>query len=496
MELKALGRNTLIYAIGNIGLRAVSFLLIPLYAHLLTQAEFGALYTILFTLQAMLVLTNLGIRESLTRFAGECRGSGRMGELMGSALAGTLAGGAAVSAAALLFLAPFLSEAIHSESGLEYLAIAAAVCVVQALGGQLINYYRATNQPVRFMAIGLALAVLLVAANVVTLWWLRMGIRGALLAQLAAYSLGLVGTAAMVLPRTGLGFSWKMLRRVVSYGAPLVAAEFCMSLVFAAPAYLLGRSAGLETVAIYSLGFRLAQGVSIVLILPFDLAFAPFVFANLQRANIRQTMSRAMTFFALAFAAVSFAALLAARELIPVIAPGGYSGALLVLAFLLPAIAFEGLNAFGKTLLLIEHRTRLVALIALAVGALSLGLNLGLVGPFGLYGAVAATDLALAAMALAVTAAGLRRFAIELDLRRIAAVALGSAALVGVFLALREAPGRAEFYGALGLPTLALLGVLYVSRFFSAEEKQALHRMLRGGLSSLRRRAAGNASIG
>lgn len=71
MELRTLGRNAAIYAIGNIGMRAASLILIPMYAHLLTQMDFGLLYTVLFTVRIMLALSNVGTHESLTRFAAE-----------------------------------------------------------------------------------------------------------------------------------------------------------------------------------------------------------------------------------------------------------------------------------------------------------------------------------------------------------------------------------------------------------------------------------------
>ncbi len=86
MDLKPLGRNTVIYALGNIGLRAASFLLIPLYTHILPKADFGRLATVLFTVQIMLVLMNAGVREALVRFAAEAREGGRTGELLGTCI--------------------------------------------------------------------------------------------------------------------------------------------------------------------------------------------------------------------------------------------------------------------------------------------------------------------------------------------------------------------------------------------------------------------------
>ena len=71
MSLKKLGENTAIYAIGNVGLRAASFLLIPLYTHTLSVADYGLLATLLITIQLMLIVMNMGMRTTLVRFLKE-----------------------------------------------------------------------------------------------------------------------------------------------------------------------------------------------------------------------------------------------------------------------------------------------------------------------------------------------------------------------------------------------------------------------------------------
>ena len=69
MSLKLFGKNAVVYAIGNIGLRAVAFMLIPLYTHSLAMRDYGLLMTLLLTNEFMLVPMNCGMRIALVRFA-------------------------------------------------------------------------------------------------------------------------------------------------------------------------------------------------------------------------------------------------------------------------------------------------------------------------------------------------------------------------------------------------------------------------------------------
>ena len=108
MNLRGFGRNAVIYAIGNIGLRAASFLIIPLYTHALTVEEFGLLVTLLTTMQFMIILMGLGSGMALLRFQNQYEGTSEEAELMGSAICINLAGGMAVTGIAMLML-PLLS---------------------------------------------------------------------------------------------------------------------------------------------------------------------------------------------------------------------------------------------------------------------------------------------------------------------------------------------------------------------------------------------------
>jgi O-antigen/teichoic acid export membrane protein len=475
LDLKPLGRNTAIYALGNIGLRAASFLLIPLYAHILPQADFGRLAAVLFTVQIMLVLMNAGVREAFVRLASEARTEGRTGELLGTCLFITAIGGGVVTAVSLLFLRGILGSALHTADATGYVLFACAIAAAQTLVGQFLNHYRAANRAGSFLAAGGSIALVILAANGVTVGLMGMGVRGALIAQLVAYTGGLIVMAIVVLPGMGVRASWRMARRVLAFGSPLVVSEAAWFVMLGAPIYFLSYYAGLEEVAVYSLGFKLAQVVVIVLVLPFQLAYSPFVFSHLGDPKIGGAMSRALTYFVLAFVAVAFGILAASRVLIPVIAPAGYGAAGLVLLALLPAMFFQGIESFGKTLLHIERKSYVTGAVAGVAGALSVLLNLILIPRFGWRGAVVATAVATALAAALVMAAAMRTYPIRIELGRIAVGVIGFGLVAAGFIALRDV--SATVYLLVAVPAGGVaLGALMLGGFFDAAETSYLRR--------------------
>jgi O-antigen/teichoic acid export membrane protein len=473
LKLKLLGRNTAIYAVGNVGMRAASLLLLPLYVHLLTKADFGLLCTVLFTVQIMLVLMSFGTRESLARFAAECASEGKLGVLLGNSLLITVAAGVAVTGAALLAL-PLLSGMFGAGPALEWILFASGIALVQALAGQFMNHFRATNRAMGYVAGGTAVTLLLLATNAVLLWRLQGGIRAALTAQVISYGAVFLGLSVAVIPRAGFGLSLSLIRRILAFGAPLVVSGASWFLMTGASIYFIGQYCGLEDVATFTLGYKLAFIIGIVLVLPLQLALSPFVYSHLDSPGVRSSISRSLTYYVFAFSAMSFGLLAGSRLLLSVMAPEGYSASGTALVFVLPVVGFYGLHNFGKTILHIRSKSGLTGAIAAGGGAVSLGLHLLLVPSWGIGGALVAVNLSSGLAALTSLAVGLRSYPVKLEFRRIALAIIVHIGVSACFVLLRGSPDRL-FYPAMAFAGVVALALLWA--ILHAEERAAVRAL-------------------
>ena len=79
--------------------------------------------------------------------------------------------------------------------------------------------------------------------------------------------------------------------------------------------YMLSYFSGLEAVAIYTLGSRFAYICVVVLILPFQLAYQPFIFSYLDKPDIKKTISRIFTYLLLAITYLSIFILIGSKIL-------------------------------------------------------------------------------------------------------------------------------------------------------------------------------------
>src|SRR5688572_3983435 len=82
MNLRKFGTNAFLYVIGTVGLRAASFVLIPIYTYSLALDDYGLLAVLLQTAQIMVIVMSLGSRTALVRFAKEYEARNQFGVLV------------------------------------------------------------------------------------------------------------------------------------------------------------------------------------------------------------------------------------------------------------------------------------------------------------------------------------------------------------------------------------------------------------------------------
>lgn len=474
MNLKLFGKNAVIYGIGNIGLRACSFLLIPIYTHTLFIGDYGLLCTLLVTIQIMVILMGVGMRTSLLRFAKEYENRYLMGTLLGSSTLINLVGGIIVTGVAVLFLKPFFHNILRTDHVGGYIILTCCAAVAQSLSLHFMSYYRARNEALKFTLIAISAALLLIIVNLVFLLIFHLGVKGVLTAYILTYSATLLFVSLDVfLRKTGITISIAMIPKLVRFGFPLIFSMLGQTIMGASSIYFLSYFKGLEAVAIYSLGCKLAQVLGIVLVLPFQLAYQPFVFANIDDPRIKETMARLFTYFIIAVAFISFSILLISRVLFPFIAPPEYSLAYLVTLLMLPAVAFSGLYYFGETLLNIVRKTHVIGTIVGICGIFSLLLNYALIPIMGWYGAIIASNASYISAGLIILILGLKAFRMPIEWLRLG-IAAGIFAYFLLLVFVLHTASNLVFYGGAIIAT-CLIGVFINSgNFFDDHEKAAV----------------------
>jgi O-antigen/teichoic acid export membrane protein len=477
MSLNLFGKRTIIYSVGTVGAKAGAFLLIPLYTRCLSMSDYGLLATLLMTIQIMLTLMGMGMRTTLLRFAKDYEVKKRMNILLGTSSLINLLGGLIATGVLFAFFVPFFRTILHRSDVYQYLGILCGVSLLQSLNMHIVSYYRARGEAVKYMVAGVSTAGVLFVTTFVLVSVFDLGVIGALWAMVAAHGLILLIVAIHVFSNTGLGASSHSAAKLLRFGCPLVLSMSGELVIGAAGIYLLSFFAGLDIVAVYSLGQKFAQLLGIMVVTPFSLAFQPYVFANLDASDIKEKISRLLTYLVLAMMCMAFLIVLGSRLLLPLFAPPQYSSAFLVILLLLPATAFVGLYYFGETLLSAVKKTHIIGFAMTVCASSSIILNYILIQALDWYGAAISINVCFILVGSILMIIGVRKFGVRLEWKRLCILGALIPFVFLAFLALRSV--NMFLFGAVALvAAAAIISVLVKSGFFHSDEILAVKRLI------------------
>ena len=289
----------------------------------------------------------------------------------------------------------------------------------------------------------------------------------------------MIATAASldILRHTGLRVSWVLVPRLLRFGFPQICSQCTEMVIASIGVYMLSYFAGLEAVAIYSLGYKLAVILLITTITPFSMAFEPYVFSNQDRLSHKTIIARSLTYMILAVVFASCCLVVAIRILLPKIAPPEYADAFLVVLLLIPGMIFLGVYYFGQAILNAMNRTRIIGITSVASASVSILLNGLLIHRFHWYGAVIAFDVSFILLGASLAIIGLKHSSIAPEWRRLFSLAGLLTCLLLALFSLHELSVVRFTLTALLVVILGFLLLLHYG-FFYSDEKLVVRRLV------------------
>ncbi len=482
-ELKSLARETAVYGLSTVLGRLLSFMLAPLFTHLLARAESGVVQTAYSYIAFLTVFYGMGLDVAYLRFGRAQRGGDPDAGAFTGAFLSVLGVALAVSGLIFVFAAPVASAIGLTPASAPVVRLAAGILALDAATLMPYSELRASHRALSFAGVKLAA----IALNLVLAWvfvhGLRLGVRGVFLANLTASACALALLAPVLAARLGRPDRAR-LKTLLAFGLPLVAAGLGSMIVQVADRPLMSRLSGLAMAGVYGNCYKL--GIFMMLIVGmFDQAWKPFVLERSESREVDRLIARVLTYFvavsAWAFLAIAHfvapfarAPIFAGRSLF---APAYWEG-LPIVPIVSLGYLFYGVYNVMLAPLLIEKRTPLIGAATWTGAAINVGANLYLIPRDGMMGAAWATCLAYAAMAAVVWSLGRARRAVPYEWKRLALLAAWT---LGLWL-----PGLTLALPARAVLVLAYPLGLWASGFLHPEELSELKAMF----SARRARAA------
>ncbi len=383
-------KSLLIYSIGVLAGKLASVILVPLYTHRLSQADYGSLELLDVTLQAAAKLLWGGFPYAFWYFFANAQGEEGKKRVVSTGALGALMFGSS-GALILGFASPWISGLVfetHRDSAL--LRIIFASLAFSLPGEAMLCWFRIVDKPASYVATGIGRLVLQTSSAVCLLAVFGLGLAGVLWSNVIAASASAVVLLVYGLRKNGLGFDVRLFGRMLWYAAPSVFVGLCSFLLHFGNRYFLQRYVSLADLGIYSLASKFGMLITL-LQYGFQGYWNAQVFHIAAKPNADALLGRALTYLTLALSATALAITAFAKPAVAIVSPPAYAPSALLAPVICAGYALFGISAFFQTLFYVKKKTGSDA-IANGVGAaVAFAAYFALIPRYGLWGAAFAT---------------------------------------------------------------------------------------------------------
>ncbi len=397
IEKKAgLSESTFWYTLGNLLIRSVSFLLLPLYSNLISTDEFGrySLLMAFYTIAA--VFYQGGLTSALTKFYLDSENDKQRCKIFSTVVNLILLIGVSLTILAAAFSTDLSNLILGSDkfSGLVLLTVF-SLCidsfVITIL--QLLKTKELSRKAVSFSAISAVTNLLL---NILLVYYLGWGIVGIIAAQL----LSALFVLLILIPTVSREYTFiieaPIVKSILNFSYPLIAAGILSTAVDVIDRFIINYYFGEETTGIYSFSYKIAMVMN-VFVISMRTAWTPYSIRLFRAGYYADDYGKVLTKIIAVSSIIFLATSLLAGDLFNFSFNGkylfnpSYQGGVIIIPIVLIAYGFNALAGFYAIYPFIKGKSSYFFYVDLLALIFNLVFNYLLIPKYGIVGAAIAT---------------------------------------------------------------------------------------------------------
>jgi len=431
-SIKISFKDTIIYGLGNVAVKIVGLILIPLFTNpkFFSTDEFGVMGILEISGLILTAMLASGLPQSLTRWFWDTDHRNNQKGIFFMSISTQVI----VSLLFCLVLVP-LSGTISTLIFSKTIWAKAITFVILASGIQAINnvvntLMRLQSRSLLYTLTNLFKLTFVLALTLYFILAKKMGLEGIYLAQLIGNAFVVLLLLGYTIKNTKVFFDKTIFRSMNVYGFPLLMANIAAALLTVIDRFSLNSLAVMKSVALYTLAFKITSVLKLVLVDSIKLALGPMMIKRIGTPDSKRFYSKVLLYssYILMFAIVGVS--LFAFEIIKIIATSrDYWGAVIIIPFLSLSVFFVNMKEVTVYGLHIAKKTRIIGVIVVFSTILSLVLNILLIPIWDITGAAVATLLSQFIYWYACYYYSQKVFFVPYEIRKIAVMIIAGAAL-------------------------------------------------------------------
>ena len=388
--LRDLLKHSSIYMVGQILTRMASVLLLPLYTHLLSPADYGVTAILDLTASILSVMLAGGMVSAVTRYHFDDPDPQQLDRVWWTGVTWVAVAGA-VLLIPMYVGRQFLADVTLGEEvtqGAWFYTLTLITIWFSLLGLIIDAYLRVLKWSGVFVVISLGRLILNIGLNVWLLVGMRMGVEGLLIGNLTATIVHTVALSVVFCCTRGrYAIDGPLAGKLFHFSAPLIVTALTTMIMHEADRYVIRLYQGMDEVGIYSLAHKIGFAIHTMVLLPFISIWHVAIYDIEKMENSRAVFGRMFGWFTSGLGILLLGASLTVHPILPLLTPEAYGTAIDLIAVILLGFFMFALSFQFEVPALLSKKTTLMIPGSIAGLIVNVGANFCLVPFFGGWGA-------------------------------------------------------------------------------------------------------------
>ena len=295
MSLKVLGKESLIYGVGHVMARMVTFLLLPLYTHFFTPNEYGAISLAYAFIGFTLIFYKYGMDTALMKYAVQKIGNDREKHITIILISQIIT--------SLLFSIiiynnrNFLSPYVLGLNRPDWMIYLSIILFIDSLWNLPLLILRSENKAIPYISFSLFNVISTMLLNIYFVVKMKYGVEGVFISNIISSTMVLVFSFPIIFKNLNIKtLDFFIMKKIFRFGLPFLPAGIFTMIMELSDRYLLGLMMGIEDVGLYSAGKKLGM-LGLTVVMGFNMGWTPYFLKRGQSKGAKKEFSNISTFF-------------------------------------------------------------------------------------------------------------------------------------------------------------------------------------------------------
>ncbi len=366
--------HTIVYGVGNLSVRLIALLLIPILTNdaYLSVSDFGVYSLIEVGVQLLTSALGAGLYMGLSRFYWDEKYQSSKEGLFGFTMVMVAILSIGFSALSFVWSEKASEVFFQSAKYADIIKMAVISAGLQALLLATQTLQKLQSKSAMYSLLNIARTLIFLCLAYLLLVRYKSGLTGVYQAQV----LSLLGCLLVALPYIVKNFSFHIklfdVKDLVRYSTPLLISSLLIISVGLFDKFILNQEGGLDNVAVYALGYKLANSIKIFVITSVQLTLSPILMKRMKSSDNKLFYQKVLRYFSMGLMAVLLTSALFGKEILHLITVNeAYMESYPIFVILLIGFYFEMIRDQVALGLVIEKKSVVTGLISLLISILS-----------------------------------------------------------------------------------------------------------------------------